>query len=123
MYTIVKRFRFEAAHQLNHLPQGHKCGNVHGHSYNVEVAVWGRQLDAPEEWIMDFSDFAPFKNWVDTTLDHKFLNDVVDFQTTSENLARYLFDAFEKVVPIPAIASLKYVRVAETESTFAEYSR
>lgn len=123
MYTIVKQFTFDAAHQLYDLPVGHKCGNLHGHTYTVKVGVWAKEL-SKEGWIFDFNDFAPFKNYIDTVLDHRNLNIVLaPMQTTSENLARYLYDRFEALVPLPTIACIKYVRVSETASTYAEYSR
>ncbi|EEW8595914.1 6-carboxytetrahydropterin synthase, partial [Escherichia coli] len=31
--TLFKDFTFEAAHRLPHVPQGHKCGRLHGHSF------------------------------------------------------------------------------------------
>ena len=40
-HTVSKRFSFEAAHSLPHLPAGHKCRNLHGHSYVVEVLITG----------------------------------------------------------------------------------
>ena len=39
--TIVREIRFEAAHFLPRTPEGHKCRNLHGHSYAVEVHVIG----------------------------------------------------------------------------------
>lgn len=39
MYRIGKLFRFEAAHHLSDLPEGHKCARLHGHSYTVEISV------------------------------------------------------------------------------------
>ncbi|HEX7340222.1 MAG TPA: 6-carboxytetrahydropterin synthase, partial [Rhodanobacteraceae bacterium] len=38
---ISKQFTFEAAHRLPHVPEGHKCGRLHGHSFVVEVHVSG----------------------------------------------------------------------------------
>jgi 6-pyruvoyltetrahydropterin/6-carboxytetrahydropterin synthase len=34
---LMKEYRFEAAHRLPRVPEGHKCARVHGHSYKVEV--------------------------------------------------------------------------------------
>ena len=36
---LVHEFRFEAAHLLPKVPDGHKCRRLHGHSFKVEVAV------------------------------------------------------------------------------------
>lgn len=46
-FRIGKRFTFEAAHQLANLPEGHKCGRLHGHSYNVEVVLTATELTGP----------------------------------------------------------------------------
>jgi 6-pyruvoyltetrahydropterin/6-carboxytetrahydropterin synthase len=120
VYTIAKTFTFDAAHQLKGLPEGHKCGNMHGHTYTVTAAIQGRRPDE-NGWLIDFTDFAPFKDFLDLYFDHKFLNDAVAFQTTSENLARYLFEKFIFLVKLPDGISMKYVRVSETPSTYAEY--
>ncbi|MFW2389327.1 MAG: 6-pyruvoyl trahydropterin synthase family protein, partial [Polyangiales bacterium] len=36
---IWREFRFEAAHLLPNVPEGHKCKRLHGHSYRVRVYV------------------------------------------------------------------------------------
>ncbi|MGA0420428.1 MAG: 6-pyruvoyl trahydropterin synthase family protein, partial [Phycisphaerales bacterium] len=33
--------RFEAAHRLPRVPEGHKCGRLHGHSFRVTVTIAG----------------------------------------------------------------------------------
>ena len=38
---IIKDFRFEAAHTLPSLPADHKCRQMHGHSFKVEIHVEG----------------------------------------------------------------------------------
>jgi 6-pyruvoyltetrahydropterin/6-carboxytetrahydropterin synthase len=38
---LAKTYRFEAAHWLPHVPEGHKCGRPHGHSYEISVHVAG----------------------------------------------------------------------------------
>jgi hypothetical protein len=39
MYRISKTFTLEAAHRLNGLSEGHKCGRLHEHSYTVQVVL------------------------------------------------------------------------------------
>jgi len=34
---IFREFTFDAAHRLDHLPEGHKCARVHGHTYRLTV--------------------------------------------------------------------------------------
>lgn len=38
---LYKEFMFEAAHHLPHVPEGHKCGRLHGHSFLVRLYVEG----------------------------------------------------------------------------------
>lgn len=41
MRTVFKDFTFEACHSMPHLPRGHKCKRMHGHSYKVRVYATG----------------------------------------------------------------------------------
>jgi 6-pyruvoyltetrahydropterin/6-carboxytetrahydropterin synthase len=50
---LMKEYRFEAAHSLPRVPEGHKCRRVHGHSYKVELRVSG-PVDARTGWLIDF---------------------------------------------------------------------
>ncbi|MCP4646233.1 MAG: 6-carboxytetrahydropterin synthase QueD, partial [bacterium] len=38
---IYKEFKFDAAHSLPNLPEGHRCGNLHGHTFCVFVHLVG----------------------------------------------------------------------------------
>lgn len=40
-------------------------------------------------------DFKRLKTVVEELLDHKYVNDIVDFNPTAENLARYICDNIE----------------------------
>ena len=51
---IFREFTFEAAHRLTHVPDGHKCARLHGHSYRVEVRVTG-PVGEQTGWVMDFA--------------------------------------------------------------------
>ena len=48
------------------------------------------------------------------------LNDVIDAEPTSENLARVLFDWCAANIALPS-AAIAAVRVSETPATWAEY--
>ncbi|MGH3687578.1 MAG: 6-carboxytetrahydropterin synthase QueD [Pseudonocardiaceae bacterium] len=117
---IGKRFSFEAAHFLGGLAEGHKCGRLHGHSYTVEIVLTATQLSGPG-FIADFADLHPVKKHLDEVYDHKVLNEVIDVEPTSENLARVLFDWCTAHVPLPKTAAVEAVRVSETPATWAEY--
>lgn len=133
IYRISKTFPFSASHQLEHLPEGHKCKRLHGHNYIVTLMF---RRDALDEWsfVRDFDSLNTFQNWVDVQLDHRHLNDVlrdaredsrhqaiqkaaVSLQPTSENLAWWIFQRWSSVW-----LDLEAVRVSEGLDTWAEYS-
>jgi 6-pyruvoyltetrahydropterin/6-carboxytetrahydropterin synthase len=120
-YEIGKRFRFEAAHHLPGLPEGHKCGRPHGHSYTVEVVLTASEL-TPPGFVTDFADLAPFRAYLDRELDHRDLNEVVDFPPVSENLAAHLAAWFMTNVEPTIPGRLVRIRVSETADTWAEYT-
>jgi 6-pyruvoyltetrahydropterin/6-carboxytetrahydropterin synthase len=128
MYQIAKKFKFDAAHRLEDLPEGHQCGRLHGHTYSVEVALQSPDLTG-EGWVVDFGELKWFKKLLDDKFDHQFLNDVVNFQTTSENLSKFFYDEVTDWLDEAdaslenALIQVAYVRVSETESTYAEYRR
>lgn len=103
--SITKKFTFEAAHQLpNH---DGKCKNLHGHSYVLEVTVSGPVIQSgPKEgMIMDFKDLSVI---VDREIinqwDHQYLNDVLPFVTTAENLATEALSRLQKAgLPVTSI--------------------
>lgn len=85
---ILKEFTFEAAHQL---PADKECtygvcSRLHGHSYNIRVAVQG--VMNADKWIMDFKELsAVVKRLIVDVCDHRFLNDLYPNEvTTAENL-------------------------------------
>ncbi len=113
---IFKTFTFEAAHLLPHVPAGHKCGRLHGHSFAVEVHVAG-EIDPHTGWVMDFAElkaaFAPLHE----QLDHHYLNDVEGLDNpTSEQLAIWLWDRLR-----PALPLLSEIVVRETCTSGCRY--
>lgn len=101
---IFKEFRFEAAHLLPHVPEGHKCRRLHGHSFRVEVHVAG-PLHAELGWVMDFSDISKVVKPVIARLDHYYLNEIPGLENpTSEVLARWLWN--ELVADLPRLCRI-----------------
>ncbi|WP_349519304.1 6-pyruvoyl trahydropterin synthase family protein [Bradyrhizobium canariense] len=71
---IGRTYRFESAHHLPRLPDGHKCKNVHGHNYRVEVVISGA-LDT-RGFVMDFAEMDAEILPLIRKVDHRLLNDV-----------------------------------------------
>lgn len=96
---LTKEFRFEAAHSLPHVPTGHKCGRMHGHSFRVEVTVRG-PVDPRTGWLMDFAELKDKFRPLEDQLDHRLLNEVPGLEnSTSENIARWIWQRLKATVP------------------------
>ena len=121
VHRIGKTFRFEAAHSLPDLPDGHKCARTHGHSYRVEVWLVSQGPLAAPGFVVDFAELAPLGAHIDATFDHRDLNTVLDDPPTSEHLARYFYTWCDRHLALPEAVRVEKVRVSETASTFAEY--
>ena len=116
MMEIRKSFAIEAAHRLPNVPPGHKCARLHGHSFNVEIAVGG-PLDPQKGWISDYADIKQTFQPIYDQLDHNYLNDIPGLQNpTSEILAMWIWDKLK-----PALHNLTAVIVHETCTTTCEY--
>ncbi len=96
---IFKEFTLEAAHRLPHVPEGHKCARLHGHSFRVEIHVGG-PLQEPTGWVMDFADLSAAFRPLHDQLDHRYLNDVAGLENpTSENLAKWIWERLRPTLP------------------------
>lgn len=100
---LFHEFTFEAAHRLPHVPDGHKCGRLHGHSYRVAVHVDG-EVDPATGMVMDFADIKVAVASVINRLDHYYLNEVEGLENpTSENLAQWLWCHVSAALPLSCI--------------------
>ena len=106
---IFKQFHIEAAHWLPNVPEGHKCGRMHGHSFLVEVHVRG-PVGEESGWVMDFADLKAVFAPVEAEIDHRCLNEVAGLENpTSENLAKWIWHRLWPELPL-----LSHVVVRET---------
>jgi 6-pyruvoyltetrahydropterin/6-carboxytetrahydropterin synthase len=96
---IFKVFKFDSAHRLPNVAKGHKCSEIHGHSFRVEIHVEGT-IDRHYGWVIDFDDIdKAFQPLLDQ-LDHKYLNDIEGLNNpTSENIAKWIWNRLQKNLP------------------------
>ncbi len=107
MYYVTKRIEISASHCLK-LDYESKCTNLHGHNWIITVHCRARELDR-NGMVTDFTDI---KRTVMGKLDHAYLNDVVPFNPTAENLARWICEN---------VANCYRVDVQESEGNVASY--
>lgn len=106
---IYKEFYLESAHLLPHLPEGHKCRRLHGHSFRIAVYVSG-EPDPELGWVMDFADIGKAFQPLFDMLDHHYLNEIEGLENpTSEMLARWIWKRLQ-----PSLPALSAVHVHET---------
>ena len=116
LVSLTKVFRFEAAHRLPRVPEGHQCARMHGHGFLLEIEVKG-PVDPAMGWVMDFADLTAAVKPVLDQLDHSMLNDVEGLENpTSENLVRWIWDRLQ-----PRLSLLTRVGIAETCTARCDY--
>jgi 6-pyruvoyltetrahydropterin/6-carboxytetrahydropterin synthase len=106
---IYKEFSFDSAHFLPNVPEGHKCGRLHGHTFHITVTISG-PVGEKTGWIMDFGDLKAAYKPIHAQLDHYLLNDIEGLENpTSENLARWIWQRLKPSLPL-----LSQIEVKET---------
>jgi 6-pyruvoyltetrahydropterin/6-carboxytetrahydropterin synthase len=118
MFEICVEHTFAAGHALRNYHG--KCENVHGHNYRVQIAVEGEQLDE-NGLLHDFADLKKRLRATSEYLDHQFINDLKPFDEinpSAENIAKFFGDTIQKELPS---ARISYVRVWETDTSYATY--
>lgn len=107
MYIVSKRMEVSAAHWLS-LSYPSKCENLHGHNWIITVWCRAKELNADGMVV----DFTHLKQIVKEQLDHRTLNDVLPFNPTAENMARWICEQ---------IPTCFKVEVQESEGNVAVY--
>jgi 6-pyruvoyltetrahydropterin/6-carboxytetrahydropterin synthase len=113
---LVHEFRFEAAHRLPGVPPGHKCARLHGHSFRVELAVFG-PVNETTGWFIDYQTLFDAWKPLHDVLDHHYLNEIPGLENpTSELLSRWIWRRMRPVLP-----QLTRVTLYETCEARCEY--
>jgi len=119
MYLITRRYHWEAAHFLPHVPEEHKCKRLHGHNYELEVTLGAGMLDQ-RGWLLDFWDLDKLVQPIVDTIDHRCLNDIDGLHNpTAEEIAVWFHRRLApKLAPPARIHELK---VYETKDAIAVF--
>jgi len=110
---IGRTYRFEAAHYLPLVPEGHRCRNLHGHNYRVTIVLQGK-LDG-RGFVKDFAEIDSVVEPLIAQVDHRLLNDVEGLENpTAEIIAAWFFNR---------VPNCERVRVFENGDSWAEVLR
>jgi 6-pyruvoyltetrahydropterin/6-carboxytetrahydropterin synthase len=95
-----------------HFLPGHpKCGQIHGHTYRIEVTIEG---EAKAGMIVDFAELKEKTRAVLAQYDHRNWNDVLDYPSV-ENICALLHGQLKQRLPFPFT-----IRVFEGHAKWAE---
>jgi 6-pyruvoyltetrahydropterin/6-carboxytetrahydropterin synthase len=121
MFTLRKKYKFEAAHQLKNI--GGKCARLHGHSWKMAVEIIGEvPPDDKNNIVVDFDYISKVvKPLVEDKLDHWYLNESLNTDSpSSEFVAKWIYDYLKPYFQGPNYY-LKAVEVSETCTSSCRY--
>ncbi len=117
--NITKVFNFDCAHHLNNY--NGKCKNIHGHTYRLEITVKGAVKE--NGLVIDFHDLDDIvKINVLDYIDHRYLNELFEFNPTCELLGLWIWDNIDKAIA-EASCSLEKLVLWETPTSFITLDR
>jgi len=112
---IWRRYRFEAAHQLPNVAEGHKCGRMHGHGF--EVILHAHQAIGAEDMGVDFEQLDEKWRPIHEQLHLACLNNIAGLENpTSEIIATWIWERLKSELP-----DLSWVTVYETATAGCHY--
>jgi 6-pyruvoyltetrahydropterin/6-carboxytetrahydropterin synthase len=109
VYYIEKTFDVSASHHLK-LDYDSKCTKPHGHNWRITIYCRSKELNQNGMVV----DFGEIKERIKRVIDHQDLNEVLPFNPTAENIARWICDHVENAYR---------VEVWESEMNMAAYER
>jgi 6-pyruvoyltetrahydropterin/6-carboxytetrahydropterin synthase len=107
---VWRRFRFEAAHRLPNVPEGHQCGRMHGHGF--EVILHADQDIGRGDMGVDFDLLDELWLPLQAELHYACMNDLPGLENpTSEMLSSWLWARLK-----PQLPALSWITVYETHT-------
>ena len=104
---IYKDFTFDSAHRLPNVEPGHKCGRLHGHTFQLRIYVTG-EVGQDSGWIIDYADIKKAFKPIYQRLDHNYLNEIEGLENpTSEVIIKWIWHQLKPLLPLLSKLELK----------------
>ena len=110
MYYVSKRMEIAGSHRLN-LSYESKCENLHGHNWVVTVCCRAKDLNRDGM----VCDFKHIKDQIHGYLDHGNFNELLPFNPTAENIAKWIFEQISECYKVEIQESSGNVAVYEED--------
>lgn len=110
VYCISKKMEVAGCHHLA-LPYESKCSRPHGHNWTITVFLASQELNASGM----VEDFTHIKKAVHGYLDHGDLNELLPFNPTAENIAKWVVEQFPKCYKVIVEESYGNVVMAQDD--------
>lgn len=110
MYYIRKTMEISASHQLK-LSYSSKCSQLHGHNWQITVFCKAAALNQ-DGMVVDFTEV---KKKIHGYLDHGNLNELLPFNPTAENIARWVCEQVENCYRVEVVESFGNLAIYEKD--------
>ena len=110
MYYISKTMEIAGCYQLR-LSYESKCNNLHGHNWRVTIHCKSKELNEDGMVI----DFTHVKQQIHGYLDHGNFNELLPFNPTAENIAKWICDQIPQCYRVEVQESFGNIAVYEVD--------
>ena len=110
IYCISKKMDVAGSHQLT-LPYDSKCSRLHGHNWTITVFLASSEVDE-NGMVLDYSNI---KKAIHNYLDHGNLNELLPFNPTAENVARWICEQIPECYRVEVQESARNVAIYEED--------
>ncbi|MDX6767117.1 MAG: 6-carboxytetrahydropterin synthase [Candidatus Methylacidiphilales bacterium] len=114
--TLTREFGFDAAQSLTIFPEGHKCRQLHGHSFTLQVSAEG-EVDPATGLLFDHARIKEAAQPFVDELDHRYLNEIPGLENpTIEVMCKWFWDRIK-----PRLPELSEIMILETPRAWCRY--
>lgn len=110
MFYVSKRLEIAACHRLN-LSYESKCEKLHGHNWIIVVYCKAKELNQDGMVV----DFTHIKQKIHGYLDHGNLNELLPFNPTAENIARWVTEQIPQCYKCSVQESIGNIAIYEKD--------